>query len=234
MKLTQSQAAAIRKHARAEYPRECCGLIVNDLYRPLKNVHPTPLTHFKIAPQDLKGVTYSAVVHSHPDGLDMPSAADLAAQRASGVPWVIVKVTEHGCKVPFILGNEAEPLIGRRFRYGVNDCFTLIRDWLQTQGQGHLAPEINYDWNWWSKGESLYMDNYAAAGWIETVSPTAGCVGFMKTMGSPVPNHAAVLTGDGWLLHHQQGHLSKCERAELWLPSFRMWIRHPDFVLKDD
>ena len=85
---------AIARHARMCYPEECCGLIVDERYVPLRNASVTPREAFHISPadwaaaEDLGDVV--AVVHSHPDGRPFPSAADFDAQAATGLPWVIV------------------------------------------------------------------------------------------------------------------------------------------------
>lgn len=232
MILTPALSAAIQQHAQAEYPKECCGVVVNEQYVPLRNAHKTPKTHFKIDLKDLEGLDYTAIVHSHPDGHDAPSKADMAAQRADGRPWIIVKVTEQGCKAPFILGGPPEPLIGRKFRHGVNDCYSLIQDWFEAQGQRALTPEVPRDWEWWNQGESHYTDHYQLAGWERTATPSVGAMAFMQTAGSPVINHAGVLLPDGWLLHHPERRLSQRESVQQWLPSIKMWIQHPDFVFR--
>ena len=231
MKLTTEQSAAIREHARAAYPNECCGVIIGGQYRPMRNLSKTPTKTFKM---DLGDLRPEAIVHSHPDGIDAPSAYDMAQQRATGVPWVIVKVMKEGCKPPFVFGGDISPLIGRTFRHGVHDCYSLIQDWFEGQGQRHLTPEIPRNWHWWSQGESLYMDHYAAAGWVRTNQPEIGCLGFMQTAGSNVANHAGVLIPGGWFLHHLVGRLSQRERVEQWLPSIKMWVKHPSFVLADN
>ena len=233
MKISSELSAAIRAHARAEYPRECCGIVVDGGYVPLENLSTTPETAFKMDLSAWEAEAIQAVVHSHPDGPDAPSAYDMAQQRAMGVPWIIAKVTEVGCKSPFVLGGETSPLLGRNFRHGIHDCYSLIQDWFESQGQRHLTPEVPRDWEWWSKGQSLYMDHYEQAGWARTSTPEPGCIGFVQSAGSPVINHAGVLLPQGWLLHHLVGKLSQRERAEAWRPLIKFWIRHPDFVLAE-
>lgn len=230
MELTPHLSAAIRNHAREAYPHECCGVVINGTYVPMDNLSDTPKTAFKM---DLEGLEPEAIVHSHPDGVDAPSAYDMRQQRATKLPWIIIKSTEHGCKPPFVLGGPTEPLLGRVFRHGVHDCYSLIQDWFETQGQRHLTPEVPRDWEWWSKGQSLYMDHCEAAGWRPTQEPKPGCIAGIQSAGSPVINHAGVLLPGGWILHHLVGKLSCRERVEAWRPQIKTWVHHPDFVLAD-
>ena len=60
--------AAIKRHAIAAYPLECCGVVTADGYVPLENVSPEPNDAFDcsegIEPYVIAG-TALAVVHSH-------------------------------------------------------------------------------------------------------------------------------------------------------------------------
>ena len=66
----------ILAHAESEYPKECCGFVVNSngrqIYIPCKNVADDPENFFEIAPEEVAKIYINyeplAVVHSHPDG----------------------------------------------------------------------------------------------------------------------------------------------------------------------
>ncbi|WP_056410440.1 C40 family peptidase [Methylobacterium sp. Leaf466] len=92
--ITSTILEAAQRHARAEYPREACGLVVGDSYRPCRNEAADPMQDFEIATQvylDAEATgDLPAVVHSHPDGPHAPSEVDCRAQAASGLPWVIL------------------------------------------------------------------------------------------------------------------------------------------------
>lgn len=108
-------AAAIVAHARREFPREACGLIVRARIAWLNTATTTPLLHawrwyvacenvapgteaFRMADHAWSSVedlgVIEALVHSHPHGDPTPSPADVAACRATGVPWIIVALPE--------------------------------------------------------------------------------------------------------------------------------------------
>jgi [CysO sulfur-carrier protein]-S-L-cysteine hydrolase len=90
--LTQADMQAMFDHARAEHPRECCGLLgsidgrcVSSVYR-TENVAAHPLTAYEVAPEALfeaqrlmraKGEDLFGIYHSHPAQADpLPSETD--------------------------------------------------------------------------------------------------------------------------------------------------------------
>lgn len=70
--MNKSTRAAIERHALAEYPRECCGLVIREgrkeVYVPCRNTASTPSEHFRLAPEDFAAAEdrgqVLAVVHT--------------------------------------------------------------------------------------------------------------------------------------------------------------------------
>lgn len=101
--ISSSAADAVLAHARAEHPREACGLLVGlpgHIARivPADNVAARPHAIFEIDPATLLRVhrearaSGEAVVghyHSHPNGRPEPSRADAARAVTDGQVWVI-------------------------------------------------------------------------------------------------------------------------------------------------
>ncbi|MFP3822548.1 C40 family peptidase, partial [Bacillus sp. SIMBA_008] len=71
-------------HAAAEYPRECCGLVIagadGERYIPCRNTAATPSEHFRLPAEDYAAAEDQgrvlALVHSHPNAPAVPSDAD--------------------------------------------------------------------------------------------------------------------------------------------------------------
>ena len=63
---------AAKQHALQKAPNESCGIVVNDVYYPCKNISDTPKDNFAIHPKDfLKARSHGKIqyiVHSHPSG----------------------------------------------------------------------------------------------------------------------------------------------------------------------
>jgi cell wall-associated NlpC family hydrolase len=141
-----------------------------------------------------------AVVHSHPGLPPEPSQADRVACEASGMPWHIVSVPSVAW-VSMEPSGYVAPLVGR-------DCYALVRDWFRAERGVELPNFARFD-DWWKRGENLYLENFAQAGFFPVDADelkVGDC--FLMQVASPVPNHAAVYLGDGLILHHLQGRLS--------------------------
>lgn len=204
--------AAIRAHAVAEYPRECCGLVVlrgrRESYRLCRNMA-EGTDHFILDPEDYAAAEeagrITAVIHSHPDVAAAPSEADRVACEASGLPWFIVAVAKDdagavvaGEVVSFAPEGYAAPLLGRPFAHGVLDCYSLVRDWYARE-RGITLLDFHRDDGWWEAGKSgdLYMDHYAEAGFRPLASSEQLAPGDVVLMQirSDRANHAGVFIG---------------------------------------
>jgi len=217
---------AIVEHALAEYPRECCGVLLERdgrrWYRPCRNVAEKPEDHFAIADADMRCVhdegEVVGIVHSHPDATSEPSPRDVVQCRLSEVPWTIVGLV-HGREVSDwrVITPEPVPYVGRPFVHGIQDCWSLCRDWYVHEQNLTDMPDPPRADEWWDDGTSdLYRNNLAAAGFTHRVADWADMIpGDLILMQirsrNQVPNHAAVYVGDGKMLHHMYGRLSRVE-----------------------
>jgi proteasome lid subunit RPN8/RPN11 len=217
-------------HAAAESPRESCGLVVNGIYLPRKNVAEKPEEDFRISSQGYAAALVrgelQALIHSHPGGPACPSEKDMANQMASGVPWGIVIPG----KELFWFGDQCPipRLRGRVFRHGVTDCYAVIRDWYRLVKKITLLDMPRRD-KWWQHGQDIYMANFARAGFervemseIARGDVLLGRIGF----GVTVNNHAALYLGNGLILHHLLNRLSVREPVARWKKVFVVALRY--------
>mgnify|MGYP001258345900 CR=1 FL=1 len=213
MELPDELRAEILQHAKAEDPRECCGLVAvvkgRQRYFPCRNIAQTPDEHFVLDgwnEVEDKGEVV-AVVHSHPKTNPAPSTADQVACEKSELPWFIVNPKTEGWGYCEPKGFEL-PYVGREFVHGVVDCYTLVRDWYAREYGIQLRDYDRRD-QWWDHGENLYVENFQKEGFrkIPVRDVRQGDLILMNLV-SPVPNHAAIYVGDQKVLHHVQGRLS--------------------------
>jgi proteasome lid subunit RPN8/RPN11 len=225
-------------HALGEYPKECCGLVVDGKYVPCVNISDTPRDSFQIHAEDYADASdtgsIDAVVHSHPGSSARPSEADLVACEEAGAPlWIIVSL---GAQTDGSIGIEdwhefgpsgyEAPLIGCEFSHGTNDCYGLVRRYYKTTYSITLQ-DFDRNGHWWNDGVSdLYTRGYAATGFEALplgTEPIPGDVLLMKIHSrNNVPNHAAVYIGNDTILHHLWGQLSRRDS----LPRYRSYLTH--------
>lgn len=254
MSLAGAVLAAAQVHAAAEYPRECCGLVVSVAGEPeyvaCRNAAATPSEHFVLPAEDYANAEdrgeIVALVHSHPDASAAPSDADRLQCEASGLTWHVISVgqidgrAECGDIRTIEPCGYVAPLLGRQFAHGVLDCYTLVRDFYARE-LGVALSQYEREDDWWHKGQDLYsLDRLHAEGFEPITSdPRRGDLVIMQVR-APVPNHAGVLLGDEGLseapdlapvangmLHHLYGRLSeRTVYGGYWRECTRFILRH--------
>lgn len=235
-----------KDHARQEYPKESCGLVVNDEYIAVFNKHPDPENHFEIdmavyreyAEEDIQ-----AIVHSHPNGPLHPTKTDAEQQIATAKPWIIIPLDDTRVGDPIVFGDEVPmaPLIGRKFMHYVADCYTLVRDTYRLGKDALKEQDVTDEWpfdpieldpfprddEWWKNADDLYNENYAKQGFVPVnqweVLP--GDI-FLASINSDKYNHGGLLIAEGLLLHHLPHRLSRREPSGIWGRQAGLWIRY--------
>lgn len=243
----------IKKHAQEVYPKECCGVVINDQeYIPCNNLSSEP-DQFYIDPKDIVAAgergKITAYVHSHPDGTTEMSEVDKAQISLHGLPWIICAYPEGTIKTHKPIVYKA-PLLGRKYFHGLQDCYSLVKDYYQRECGIQLSDYERSDL-WWEvkANESLYLDNFTKEGFVELPAgtPPKKHDAFICRIGrTEHPNHAAVYLGDNaqltsektplvvgtnLILHHPYGRLSVREvYGENWQQRTVKHLRHKKYL----
>lgn len=239
-RMEHSTLVAIQAHAVAEFPRECCGLIVRapdgERYVPCRNTAATASEHFRLPGKEFAAAADKgellALVHSHPNAPATPSDADRVQCELSELTWHIVSVgqidgvPECGDVQTIQPCGYVAPLVGRQFAHGILDCYTLLRDFYARE-LGIALRDYPRDDEWWKRGENLYEKHFREEGFAEIADePRRGDV-FLMQIRSEEMNHAGVYLGDGQMLHHLHGRPSeKVPYGGYWLQRTTKTIRH--------
>ena len=234
MKLTDTIRTAILDHAKAEDPRESCGLIAvvkgRKRYFSCANLADTPDEHFVLSGEDYAAIEdlgeIVAIVHSHPASNPNPSQADRVACQKSGLPWIIVNPKTGGWSTTLPEVYEL-PYVGREFVFGVVDCYSLCQDWYNKEFGLQLSDYQRRD-KFWERGENLYLDNFHHEGFHRVpFDELQYGDALLMQLGSSLPNHAAIYIGDQQILHHVQGRLSSRDvLGGYYVKSTAMVLRH--------
>ena len=194
----------IQAHAAAEFPRECCGVVIAEggrqKYVPCRNDASTPSEHFIINPEDLANAedrgAIRVIVHSHPDTPAQPSMADRVSCELHEKPWAIISWPS-GELCEFKPCGYQAPLLGRDYGHGLLDCYALCRDYYSRE-YGIELPNYPRRDGWWTTGESLYEKYYEEAGFYPVADLRKGDMILMQ-INANAPNHAGIYLGDGLL-----------------------------------
>ena len=242
----------IRIHAAAEAPRESCGIVIADpdgkpVYIACKNLA-KETEHFVLDSADFARAEDTgeiiAIAHSHVFESPAPSSADLTGIERTRVPWLIVNHPLGTFTITKPSGYVA-PLVGRAFVHGSHDCYGLIRDAFRERGVE--LPEFDRVYGWWDEpnGPELYgEENITSAGFaiIHRGSVDSNSLKSLHPydvliiqVAAKHPNHGAVYIGNGMILHHLIGQLSRREFfGEHWQKRTVLVLRHKSMMKESD
>ena len=212
-------------HAKKEDPKESVGVLLNikgkEKYFPCRNLSMNSNQCFILDPEDyVKADNLGeiiGIVHSHPTTPPEPSEADRVSCEHSNLKWYIVnpKTETWGYCEPC---GFKPPLRGRQWVWGLQDCYSLVRDWYKQEKNIELK-----DWQRPTTPEEFLLNPMFEqcawrTGFRELRSDEKlinGDLLFMS-IGSPGLNHVAIFL-DGDVLHHLADRLSCKEPYSEWL-----------------
>ena len=209
------------QHAKKVAPHEACGLVAiykgKKKYFPCKNLAEDLQDHFILDPDDWirteDKAEIVAVFHSHPNHPPLPSQADLASCEYLDLPFYIVN-PETPKWYYFEPSGYKKGLIGREWKWQIQDCWSLIEDWYKENKNIKLRH--------WDRPKSpkefsenpLFESGLPLTGFIELDKDKdieIGDVLLMDTTNTGKLDHVALYVGDQTILQHCVKRLSSRE-----------------------
>ena len=214
-----------KNYALENASNEMCGLLAiiegEKQFYPCKNLADEKNDFFVLDPDDWadcedKGEIIG-VVHSHPIGAATASDADMAACEHLGFPYYIYSIQYDDWFSLNPSGWKTNSLIGRRFIFGIFDCWSLITDWFLENKNIDIAYTKRPNTLKEFVKNPLCEQTLPNLGFKEVDDKSEIKVGDVLLMES-VKNslaHAALYIGDSTILHHSMGKLSCREPYDL-------------------
>lgn len=216
-------------HAKRLVPHESCALLIEAQGEPFywrcENVSGEPdiaIPAFKDLARAEDAGRLLGFVHSHPNHEPF-SVLDRKGSEAMQLPWWVVYPSDDTW---VRYDPSSRDLLGRRYIFGIDDCWSLFKDWyLRERGLVLIDDVRNYDK--WRNGFEHHLANMDAAGFrevaFESLQPGDG---LFFAVASRSISHCAIYLGDGVMLHHLEGSLSRTEHiTQAWLKRLRKVIR---------
>lgn len=226
------------EHARREFPKEACGVFTRSIgYFPCTNIDPEPNENFQMKEYFQVAANESdviAIFHSHTNGETSPTVADMHFQIKTAFPWCVGVLNNKGEPIDFFSwGSDViPPLLGRQYRSGAMDCFSIIRDAYKMWYNIDL-PEFPRDRDFVDKGQNIYLDNYGYA-FFKLITPEQlmpGDVVLGSIGGRGIINHGAIVLNEKEIIHHFTGHLSCRDSLASWFRRLNICLRHAEFAV---
>ena len=159
-----------------------------------------------------------AIVHNHIDSSNEPSENDLNNCNALGIPYYIFSYPD--LELNIVEPKETfNPLIGRDYKFGVNDCFEAMRDWLNSEGI-EIPKRAVFEDDWWLKGLDYFTEETISEWGFKKVNFPQKNDLLVFAVESSIGNHCGVYLGNDLFFHHAENRLSCRESL------YPFWSKH--------
>jgi proteasome lid subunit RPN8/RPN11 len=213
----------IKKHAKDQYPNECCGFIVEKDSKfkciVLDNISSNPQENFEISSLDFlnikneyKKIYY--IYHSHTNENINFSEKDKNCAENLNLPIIMYNLNYDILKIYEPVKVKQE-YVGRYYEHGKYDCFKLIEEFYKNE----LNILFNYDRNFYKKSlkemnikDEIFKyfkeNNFQI---IKDENFEKYDIFFIDFFGVKDPKHFALYLGDFKILHQPMSGFSKIE-----------------------
>ena len=228
MKLTALQIKKWNRWVIECYPEEACAIVKKGKVITVANISENKEKSFEIAQEDIIKYKPDAILHSHTYTLKdkilidkrTPSFADMKTQVTMNIPWGISETEgENVSSLLWFPQSRDKELLGRRFIFYVDDCYTLVRDYYHQELDIEL-PYYPKDFDYTDIQDGCYYDNIKSYGFYEVPLSEVKKHDILVLSCKKRHDHSAIYLGDNMVLNHFWTGLSH----ELPMGKLSSWI----------
>ena len=214
----------LKEHILACYPMEACGVVIQNKFIPVENVHIDPINNFSFSQKDcLKFSDVDAIIHSHTmeifqEDPRTPSYSDMISMRNTDTVWGILHCDgENVTDILWANPIEVPELLGRDYISNVLDCFTLARDYYRKNYNVDLGLHPRPA-NWEEWNPNYIEQNFISCGF--EVKPFSKIIQpsdiLLININSDIANHIGVVVGQDTFIHHLYKRKSNSDTIGKW------------------
>jgi proteasome lid subunit RPN8/RPN11 len=235
MFLTKEIESGIVHQAEIHSPDECCGFILsNDDSNFLFHCENKFGKRFQISSVDYLAAKekgqIEAVYHSHTNGNEEFSELDKKNSLYHGIKFILYSLKSNSFK-EFGYDTKYKKYVGKFFKIGEEDCFSLVRDFYKTELDVNIK-DYSRNENWSEQDDSLFDLYYEDEGFTKVNDiKKYDIIIFNSPFRRGFSGHIAVYLGDSLMLHNQTNSFSKIEEySEAYKRLTNYIIRHKDLL----
>jgi len=236
--LSQEIIESIKVEAIKQYPKEACGIIVDNKFIPIENSNEKPEKNFTISAEKIARFLgkIQFIVHTHCRkpaeaeifDLRTPSFSDILGQKQTNIPWLIFGTEgltlSEPLQIPRIKNNK---YLLRPFIWYINDCYSLVQDYYEFEFGIHLdnhrAKEDYKDIRKLNDIFAPYIEEYGFIKFNPIRHEYKNGDLVLLNSGGFEKNHLGIFE-NGYILH--QDLVSKKERIEHFIDYIHLVLRH--------
>lgn len=218
---------------------ESCGFLyvtfTNVGFMPCENIAANKMEYFEISKEDyfncLKLGNIVGIFHSHTARLTTGfTQDDMDTAEEMEVPIYLYHLGDKSFK-EYIPPSYNVNLEGQMFIFGQQDCFSLVRHYYRQKHQIFIS-DYDRDEHYLHQADNRILDNFSNEGFVDIKIaglPQKEDV-FVFSNTRDIPQHFAIFMGQGRVLHHPLGSLSKYDPFNgSWMRKCKLILRHESF-----
>ena len=154
-----------------------------------------------------------AVFHTHPNSIEKPSILDVINSENHNINYIIYSLKSDKFLEYKPCGNKfLNMFLGKSFEIGVNDCFTLVRDFFKVK-YGFNIHNVYRDKDWRKANKDLIKTEQEKSDFVEVKDLQEDDI-LAFSLDKKSATHLGIYLGNNCFLHQPRNHFSKIDLVD--------------------